>query len=69
MRIVYGSEKEQKNVPEKEKSTAEAHNNVLLENHKLFNQGMGDKMKMGKGDWVLTVFTARESVLSFGPLN
>lgn len=55
--------KRQKNVPEKEHGTADAHNNVVLANHKLLQKWVGDKIKQGPGDWVSAVFTAGENLL------
>lgn len=55
--------KQQKNVLEKEHSIAGAHNTVLLENHKLLQKWVGDKIKKGPGDWVWAVFTAGENLL------
>lgn len=41
--------KQQKNVPEKEHSIADAHDNVLLANHKLLQKWVGDKIKRAQG--------------------
>lgn len=41
--------KQRKKVPEKEHSIADAHDNVLLANHKLHQKWVGDKIKRAQG--------------------
>ena len=41
--------KQRKKVPEKEHSIADAHDNVMLVNHKLLQKWVGDKIKTAQG--------------------
>lgn len=63
MRVVCGSENDRRMSQEKEHGTADAHNSVVLANHKLLQKWVGDKIKQGPGDWVSAVFTAGENLL------